>query len=207
MALSADAKLAITRPAKGGNLNLVPTGAGAAKTLTHDNISYTAVEFLPDNRQVLAVGIEAGHGARDYLIDLATGDSKAITPEGTSGVLLRPDGKATLVRQADGKVGIWPIDGGGVRLIPGLGSEYRLVDWSPDGKLLYVYPTQGRGRTAKLFRVDVATGKAEFWKNFGPEGDTAIDAIGRIRFSRDGTAYAYLYTKTLSRAFVVTGLK
>ena len=207
MALSADAKWAITRPAKGGNLNLVPTGAGAAKALTHDNISYTAVEFLPDNQQVLAAGIEDGHGARDYLIDLANGDSKAITPEGISGVLLTPDGKATLVRQAGGKVGIWPLDGSGVRLIPGLGSEYRIVDWSPDGKSLYVHPTQGGGRTRKLFRVDVTTGKMEFWKNFGPEGDTAIDSIGRIRFSRDGTAYAYIYVKTLSRAFVVTGLK
>ena len=207
MAISADAKWAITRPAKGGNLNLVPTGAGETKALTHDNVSYTTVRFLSDHKRLLAEGIEAGHGSRDYVIDLATGDSKPITPEGTSGVLLTPDSQATFVRQADGKTGIWPIEGGGIRLIPGLDSEYRVVDWSPDGKLLYVVPTHGGGRTRKVFRVGVATGKIEFWKVFGPEADAAIDTIGRVHFSRDGTAYAYIYVKTLSQAFVVTGLK
>ena len=207
MAISADAKWVITKPAKGGNLNLVPTGAGQTKVLTHDAVSYTAVRFLADGKRLLAEGIEEGHGSRDYLVDLATGDSKAITPEGTSGVILSPDGKTTIVHQGDRKFGIWPIDGGGIRLIPSLDSEYRVIDWSPDGKLLNVVLTHGAGRTRKIFRVDVTTGKNEFWKTFGPEADTAIDSIGRLHFSKDGTAHAYIYVKTLSQAFVVTGLK
>ena len=39
-AISPDGKWVITKPAKGGSLNLVPTGAGEARTLTHDAVSY-----------------------------------------------------------------------------------------------------------------------------------------------------------------------
>jgi len=38
-ALSADGRWAVTQPAKGGPLSLVPTGAGVARVLTHDNVS------------------------------------------------------------------------------------------------------------------------------------------------------------------------
>ncbi|MGB8730226.1 MAG: protein kinase, partial [Candidatus Sulfotelmatobacter sp.] len=67
-AISPDGKWVITRPAKGGPLSLVPTGAGESKTLTHDAVDYGAVRFFPDGRHLLASGIENGHGRRDYLI-------------------------------------------------------------------------------------------------------------------------------------------
>ena len=39
-AISPDAKWVITKPAKGGPLSLVPTGAGESRQLTHDAVSY-----------------------------------------------------------------------------------------------------------------------------------------------------------------------
>ncbi len=83
---------------KGGPLNLVPTGAGESRQLTHDAVSYDGARFFPDGKRLLAYGIEAGHGGRDYVIDLSNGDSKAITPEGMGGVQLSPDGKSVAVR-------------------------------------------------------------------------------------------------------------
>ena len=104
-AISPDNKWVITKPAKGGPLSLVPTGAGEAKQLTHDNISYSAVRYLPDGKQLLAVGIEAGHGARDYLIDLSSGDAKPITPEGVTGARLSADGRSTAALRAGRQMG------------------------------------------------------------------------------------------------------
>jgi len=46
----------ITRPAKRGALFVVPTGAGETRQLTHDNISYDSVRYLPDGKQLLASG-------------------------------------------------------------------------------------------------------------------------------------------------------
>ncbi len=123
VAISPDAKWAITKPAKGGPLSLVPTGAGESRQLTHDAVSYGGARFLPDGKRLLAAGIEAGHGARDYLIDVSSGDSKPITPEGIAGTQLSPDGSSTAVLGPDGKLGIWPLDGSGLRPIPGLDSQ------------------------------------------------------------------------------------
>ena len=166
-AISPDNKWAITEAAKGGPLMLVPTGAGESRPLTHDSVSYNSVRFLPDSKHLLAAGIEAGHGARDYLIDVSTGDSKAITPEGVAGVHLSPDGRSTAVHQPDGKWGIWPLDGSGIRLIPSLDSNYAVTDWSPDGESLYAHSSLARATNVKMYKVNITTGKMEPWKTFG----------------------------------------
>jgi hypothetical protein len=206
-AISPDNKWAITRAAKGGPLVLVPTGAGQSRPLTHDVVSYNIVRFMPDGKHLLASGIEAGHGVRDYLIDVSTGDSKPITPEGIAGVHISPDARSTVVHGPDGKWGVWPLDGSGIRLIPGLDSEYYVTSWSPDGGSVYVASSGARQATVKVLKVNVVTGKMEPWKTFGAATGTGIQAVGAPHFSADGAAYAYVYDRDLSEAYVVTGLK
>ncbi len=206
--LSPDANFAVTRSAKGGPLNLIPTGAGEARVLTHDDVSYGRVRFLPDGKHLLASGIEKGHGARDYLIDVSSGDSKPVTPEGYAGVDLSPDGKSTVLLGPDRTWGIFPLDGGGFRPIPGLDIKYYVAGWSPDGGSLYVASSHGdEEKIAHVLKVNIATGKLEPWKNFGAEAGTGVGEVGAPLFSHDGTAYAYVYIRELSEAYVVQGLK
>jgi Tol biopolymer transport system component len=207
VALSPDTKWAVTKPAKGGPLSLVPTGAGEARQLTHDAVSYGGARFLPDGKRLLASGIEAGHGARDYLIDLSNGESKPITPEGIAGTQLSPDGRGTAVLGPDGKLGIWPLDGSGLRLIPGLDSKYYVTGWSPDGGSVYAVSSGAKAKTAQVYQVNTVTGKMELWKTFGAEAGAGVSSVGGPRLSSDGTAYAYVYVRVLSEAYVVTGLK
>ena len=206
-AISPDGKWVITRPPKASFLSLVPTGAGEARQLTRDNITYSRVHFLPDGKQLLAAGIEPGHGVRDYLIDLNTGTAKAITPEGVSGTQVSPDGKNVAVTESDGKYGVWPLDGSGLRPIPGLDYSYSVIGWTPDGAAVYVISSQLREKTAKVYRVNVATGKMEFWKTFGEANPAGITSVGHPRLSSDGTAYAYGYIQALCEAYVLKGLK
>jgi Tol biopolymer transport system component len=206
-AISPDDKWVITRPAKEGALFVVPTGAGETRQLTHDNISYDSVRYLPDGKQLLASGIEAGHGARDYLIDLNNGNAKPITPEGIAGTELSPDGRKAAVLGPDGKWGIWPLDGGAVRPIPQLDSKYAVTGWTPDGASVYVVSNHLREKTAKVYRVDPGTGKMELWKAFGEGMAVGVTSVGGPHFSSDGSAYAYVYGQALSQAYVVKGLK
>ena len=210
MAISADGKWVITKPAKGGPLSLVPTGAGESRRLTHDSVSYSEARFLPDGKRLLASGIEAEHGGRDYMIDLSNGDSKAITPEGVAGVIVSPDGNNVAVRGPDGKRGIWPLEGGGFRPIPGLESGHRIIGWTPDGESVYVAPIRRGASTQKsvpVSRVSIQTGKMEPWKTFGNETGAGVSSVGAPYLSSDGNAYAYPYVRILSEAYVVTGLK
>src|SRR5216684_4268964 len=207
LAISPDAKWAITQPAKGGPLNLVPTGAGEARQLTHDKVDYQRVRWLAGGKELLASGVEAGHGARDYVIGVSNGNSRAITPEGVGGVRPSPDGRSAAVLGPDGKWGIWPLDGSGLRPIPGLDSNYRVTSWWPDGKSVYAVSMRQREKTGTVYRVNTVTGKKELWKTFG-EGLTggAVSSAGSY-MSGDGNAYAYSYDQTLSQVYSVRGMK
>ncbi|HEX4485908.1 MAG TPA: hypothetical protein VH088_06555, partial [Terriglobales bacterium] len=130
LALSPDGKWALTTPAKGGPLFLVPTGAGEARQLTHDNITYNTARWFPDGKRIMASGIEHGHGPRSYILDMDSGESKPITPEGVAGARLSPDGTAIPVLGPDGKYAIWPIAGGEPRPVPGLDSTRIVIGWT-----------------------------------------------------------------------------
>jgi hypothetical protein len=127
----------------------------------------------------------------------ATGDSKPITPEGTVGRYISPDGRSIGVLGPDGSRGVWSIEGNSYRPIPNWERKNTINGWTPDGASVYATENQLRNPTANIYRVNVTTGKSEFWKTFG----------GVPHFSADGSAYYYVYEETLSQAFVVRGLK
>ena len=191
-----------------GALQVVPTGAGEARQLTHDNVRYTRLRYLPDGKHLLAVGIEAGHGGRDYLIDVSNGNAKPITPEGTTGTHLSPDGRSVLVIDSQGKWGVWSLDSNSLQPIPDLDSnQYYVTGWTPDGSSVYALSSLQKETTAKVYRVNVATGKMEYWKTFGDHIASGVTAVSGPQFSSDGRAYVYIYVQLLSEAFVVKGLK
>jgi eukaryotic-like serine/threonine-protein kinase len=207
LGISPDGKWAVTKPTKGGTLSLTPTGAGEPRLLTHDSVSYDSVRWLPDGKRLLALGIEAGHGARDYAIDLNSGDSKAITPEGVVGLYLSPDGKSLAVHASDGKWGVWPFEGNAIRPIPGLEPRFRVFGWAADGKSVYAASIRTSETTAKVYRVNTVTGKMELWRTLGSEPSAGVDSVGFPHFASGGMAYAYSYVRVLSEAYVVTGLQ
>jgi len=207
LAISPDGKWVITQPATGGPLSLVPTGAGQARQLTHDNVSYQKVRWLAGGKQVLAIGSESGHGVRDYLIDLANGDSKPITPEGVVGAQPSPDGRSAAVQGPDRKWEIWALDGNTPRPIPGLDEKYTVCGWSHDGASVLALPALQREKTGKVFSVNIASGKMELVRTFGGDLPAGAVSIGSSYLAGDGGAYAYRYMQLLSQAYVVKGMK
>ena len=207
LGISADGKWVIMQAAKGGPLRVVPTGAGEARQLTHDNVSYQRARWLVGGKELLASGFESGHGARDYLIAVSSDDAKPITPEGVVGVIPAPDGRRTAVLGADGRWGIWPLDGSGLRPIPGLYSNYRVSGWSRDGASVLAVPTQQRGKTGNVYQVNVDTGKMQLVRTFGGDLAAGTVSMGGSYMSGDGGAYAYRYMQVLSQVYVVKGMK
>ncbi len=114
------------------------------------------------------------------------------------------------MRGPEGKRGIWPLEGGGFQPIPGLAANSVVIGWTQDGTSIYVIPFRQGAialKSAKVARVNIQTGKMEPWKTFGEEAGAGVSSIGRLQLSSDGTAYAYIYVRVLSEAYVVTGLK
>jgi hypothetical protein len=94
-----------------------------------------------------------------------------------------------------------------MRVIPGLDSKMSVTGWAPDGNSVYAVSSDDNTSPSKLYKVDIATGKMEYWKTFGENIASGVVAVSPPEFSADGSAYEYLYVQLLSQAYVVKGLK
>ena len=176
--------------AEEGYIHCGPSGSGHFVKMVHNGIEYGIM-------QAYAEGFDIFKNAT----------SKDPPPEGFSGLQVSRDGKSVAVRGPDGRRGIWRLDAGKFQPIPGLGAKNLIVGWMPDGQSVYVAVPQDSRKTTTVYRVNIQTGKMEEWKTFGRENGTTDAFIGAPHLSDDGSAYAYIYDRVLSEAYVVTGLK
>ena len=79
------------------------------------------------------------------------------------------------------------------------------ISWSEDGASLYV--DRPGDLPAKVYRIDLATGTRELWKQFAPADPAGVDRIAPIFVTPDTTTYAYNTFRTLSTLYVGEGLK
>lgn len=206
-ALSPDGAWALALvPGPPAQLVLYPTGAGEKRVLERGHIeNYTSAKFFPDDKRVLACGNEAGHAGRCYVQDIAGGTPKPVTPEGTSGGFVSPDGKEILVQDAAGQFFIDALTGGPARTVPGLGSDDVIIRWSADGLAVFVF---GDSQVpARIERVDLLTGRRTFVRELAPVDRTGVFRIMEVALAKDEKSYAYSYDRNLSSLVVVEGVK
>ena len=208
-ALSPDGRWAVTIPRSAPTqLVLLPTGVGQARPLGARGLTYVGATWFPDGKGILASGYEAGHGLRAYLEDLQSGTPRPVTSEGLAGLpVLSPDGRRVAAAMNDGRFLIYPVDGAGEpRPIPGLESGESILRWSADDRSLYVFRL-GPIR-ARVFRLDIATGRRELWKELMPADAGGLTRIPWVVLSADAKSYAYSYDRVLySALYIAEGLK
>ena len=196
------------RPASNPQAVLYPTGAGEPRRLPAEGLNVqTGADWLPDGRRVLLTANEPGRGSRLYLQDLSGGKPRAISPEGyrAFGKAVSPDGKTVAVLGPDQRIYLYPVEGGEPAAIPGLSAGESPAGWSVDGRSLYVY-RQGE-LPAKVYLVEVATGRRQLWKMLMPSDSAGVSNITRVCPTPDGTSYAYAYIRTLSDLYLVEGAR
>jgi eukaryotic-like serine/threonine-protein kinase len=203
--LSPDGQWVVSLVGSPGKLMLLPTGVGDSRQLTDDKTDHNFAAWLPDSKTIVFTATEPGHGPRTYLLDIQGGTPRTLTPEGTAGTLVTPDGKHLVASDVKHQIWLYPIAGGDPqRLNVTLGSEDFMAGLSTDGKrLLVVMP----GIPAKIERVDLSTGRREPWKEIAPADPAGVQSNAGIKFSADGKSYAYSTLRILSDLYVVDGLK
>jgi Tol biopolymer transport system component len=209
-ALSPDGAWALAIGARStpAQLILLPTGAGGPRTITHDEINHQRAAFFPDGKRILFAGNEPGRGTRLYVQDLAGGKPQAITPEGLRlfrSKPISPDGRSVIARGPEGKVYLYPVSPGEPRPVLGLEPGDLPIQWSPDGRYIYVYR---RGDVpAQVTRVEMATGKRELWKALVPGDTTGLEEVANIWLTPDGRSYVYNHIRTLCDLYLAEGFK
>jgi len=200
LALSPDGKwaLALEQTKPRPQLVLLSTSPGQSKPLPNPSIKeYHYASFFPDGRQILFTGIEEREGAfiRSFVQDVNTGEVHPITEEWTTALRVSPDGKSVITLQPDGSYYIQPLDGGEPKAILGLERDDEPIQWSQDGRAIYVF---GEGEfSTKIYRVNLATGERRKWKNIDPPNKVGLVGLelnrGGILITPDGKVCVYTY--------------
>jgi dipeptidyl aminopeptidase/acylaminoacyl peptidase len=153
------------------------------------------------------LGNEPGNGVRLWVQDAEGGKARAITPEGVSATQweISPDGKLVAAVGPDQRGYLYSVDGGEPRPIPGFPQGDTAVGWSSDGRSLFIY--RPGELPAKIYRLDVATGQKQLWRELMPADNAGVTDIGPILVTPDAKTYVYEYGRTLSDLYLVERLK
>ena len=205
---SPDGKWALSfLPGPPPKITILPTAAGELRTVAIPGIERIIAErlgFLPDAKRIWFSGAEAGRPMRTYVQEISGGSPRPVTPEGVFAVGVSPDGKFMVAPDPDGRLALFPVDGGAAHAVPGLDPGQLFVQWGEDGKSLYV---RDDGLPTSVYKVDTSTGKKTLLFQLMPADPSGVVNVNTVVLSRDGKAYAYNYTRVLSKLLVVDGLK
>jgi Tol biopolymer transport system component len=182
----------------------VPTESGDTLSLPRGRIeTYQSANWLPDGRRVLCVAAERGRPPRTWVQEIPSGLPHPVTPEGTRGATISPDGQWVAAAAPDSTLMLYPLQEGEPRPLSKLTYQDQVSQWSTDGRTLFV----SRGQVGlDVFGIDAQSGKRHLWKSFQLP-DPAGVRMAVFRVTPDGRSYAYGYLRTLDELYLVEGLK
>jgi len=187
-------------------LMLYPTGAGEARMMERGNLeNYASTGWFPDNKRLLVCGNEPGRAPRCYLQELAGGAPQPVTPEGTTGGWVSPDGKVILGRTAARKFFLYPVGNGEPRPVAHLGRKDQVIRWGADGRSVLVF--RQNQMPLRVEKVDLESGRRTLVRELAPADRSGVTGINRVSMSGDGNWYAYSYGRDISQLFTVKGVR
>jgi serine/threonine protein kinase/Tol biopolymer transport system component len=208
VALSPDGKWAVTESQVSvAQLRLLPTGAGQARDLTNDNINHNRAHWFADGKRLLFSGNEPQKGEKLYIYDMDSGKSQPFTVEGVNGnsFAISPDSKWVAVIGPDQNGYLYPVTGGEPHTIAGLEPGELPITFSADGSFLYIY--QPGELPARVYKLDLQTGKRTQWKELMPSDPAGVENIGPILMTPDAKTCVFGYHRMLADLYLVEGLK
>jgi Tol biopolymer transport system component len=207
LALSADGRWVLASNPDDG-LVFLPTGPGKPRPLGAKGLQ---VSFwggcLQGEKLAYFKGNEPGQPQHLYQLNLSSGaPPKVVSTEEVGGkpIALSPDGQLIASEGPDKRVRLYPVDGGSPRLVPGVLVHEQPVQFSTDGRSLYLY--EPSDVPTKVHRVDLETGHRELWKELAPADRTAVIRISRVVMTPDARTYAYSFARFPVTLYVAEGL-
>ncbi len=190
-------------------LVLFPTGAGQPQPLPRGGVNTQAASFFPDGRRVLLAANAPGRPTRTWVQDLDGGDPRPLTPDGTRFTLatrpVSPDGRHAVLQDAEGRHVLVATEGGKAGPLAGLEPAEQPLRWAGDGRALYAY--RPGEIPARVFRLEVASGRREPWLTLVPSDRSGVLAVNPVLLTPDGRTYVYGYRRVLSDLYAASGLR
>jgi hypothetical protein len=138
---------------------------------------------------------------------LVRGKPRAISPEAVNAAafVISPDGQLVVGIGSDQKGYFYPSAGGEPRIVNGLEPGDLPISWNQNDRSIYLYRTDEV--PAKVYQLELATGKKTVCKQIVPVDPTGVSTIGPILMTPDGKTYVYGFHRTLGDLYLAEGLK
>ena len=192
-------------PSQPTKLILYPTGTGQARPIDFSpvHILNALSSWTTDSSRVLFTGAEENGLPRAYLVDASSGTARPVTPPGASDGIISPDGKHVVARNSvSNGFSIYSSTGPESHSVAGLAADEVPIQWDLSNHKLYVW---NKKLPAKVFLVDVATGRRELWLEITPREVSGL-LYGEILITPDGKSYGYRYRRVLGDLFLAENL-
>jgi Tol biopolymer transport system component len=213
MALSSDGKWVLAGLVRLTPLELVllPTGAGEPRRLKTAGLNVELFgSFLPGNQKIVFVASAPGHPRRAFELDLSGGEPKPVSPEGMPAGGPSPDGKQLVVFQQGKPPALLSLQDGSIHPIPGAEIRDDVLEWSSDGRSLFLRPSRSEDQSRlvdRVIRLDLATGRRETWRDTRPADTSAMTSASVSAITPDGKTLAFTYVRNNNDLYAVDGWK
>jgi eukaryotic-like serine/threonine-protein kinase len=209
-ALSPDGKWVLAHLREdGGDWMLMPTGAGTARKVEHPGIrTLVEADWLGDGRRIVLAGRDDKGISRLYLLDVQEGHLRPLTDE-----VSLPENAVTLdgrhfLGSVQGQWFLFSADGGERRAVPHLRPDDNPLQWTADGRFLFVRRGGPSGPVpVEVDRIEVATGLRIPWLKLAPRDPVGLLRVHPVRLLPDGGGYCYTYLRLRSDLYLVEGLR
>jgi WD40 repeat protein len=200
-ALSPDGKWMAVLDADGKTTRIVPTGAGTTRSFDLSTVGIvTTAAWYPDNRHLAIVAQVPGHGIRTSSLDTTTGATTPVTPEGSAGVYVSPNGELLFVSFGPTH-GVLNLKTHESITLKNSTPTDRAAGWSPDSKSVFTFePGQ---RLARVYRIDIASGTRTLVATLQPGEPAGLLGVPNVVMAGDGIHFAYAVARQLSQLFVL----
>ncbi len=152
-----------------------------------------------DGRRIAFLGDRKGTGRVAWVLDLAGGAPRPVSPDGAAAVILSPDGSSVAV--GDPKRGLYVVPAAGGQPKPIQGAEKNEIPlaWSSDGRSVFAW---NQTLPPKIYRIALDGGRRELARELMPPDPAGI-LYGWLTLTTDGRFYMHRYRRALSSVCVV----
>ena len=192
-------------PSTPGKMVLYPTGPGETRSFNLGAIRNASVfcSWTQDSSKMVFTGSDAGLPPRGYLLEVATGTWRPITPEGTTGVMVAPNGQYVIAKSEQRGFELFPVGGGESHPAKGISNTEEPVQWDVSSTHIYVWD---RRFPAHIALVNPWTGERKPWLETMPPDASGV-LYGNFFITPDGKTYAYRFRRVLTTLFLGDGLQ
>jgi len=192
-------------PSTPGKMVLYPTGPGETRSFSLGVIRNASVfcSWTRDSSKIVFTGSDGGLPPRGYLLDIGTGKWGPITPEGTTGVMVEPNGKYVIAKTEQGGFELFSLGEGEPQPAKGISSIDEPVQWDTSSTHVYVWD---RRFPAHVALVNPWTGERKPWLETMPPDASGV-LYGNFFITPDGKTYAYRFRRVLTTLFLGDDLK